>query len=143
MGLFDKFKENKMQEAMQQAAAYQQQAGQFASAAAMTSGMSPGALGAEMDEVAEVNARAQEQRRVMASGLKGTGTIVSSQDTGRRLVGNALVALKVAVTPENGTPYTVDFEMVAAGTDMGPYAPGTQYNLRIDPANPQNVTFSQ
>ena len=30
---------------------------------------------------------------------------------------------------------------IVAGTDLGPYAAGSSYSVKIDPENPQNVTF--
>jgi len=45
------------------------------------------------------------------------------------------------VTPEGGETYPVSLRYIIAGTDLGPYAPGSSYSVKIDPEDRQNVTF--
>ena len=67
--------------------------------------------------------------------------IESAGDLGERAAGNMVAQLQLRVTPDGGEPYPVALSHIIAGTDLGPYAPGASYPVRIDPENRQNVTF--
>jgi hypothetical protein len=88
-----------------------------------------------------VMAQGNEYRRLAKVGLPGNAVIVSSADSGERAAGNAVASLELRVTPENGKTYPVSLRYIIAGTDMGPYAPGSSYSVKIDPENRENVTF--
>ena len=94
-----------------------------------------------MDDVSAVNAQGQEYRRLSQVGRSGNAVITSATDSGDRAAGNTVADLDMQVTPEGGDPYPVTLRYIIAGQDLGPYAPGSSYSVKIDPENPQNVTF--
>ena len=88
-----------------------------------------------------VQAQGNEYRRLAQVGRPGTAVITAASDSGERAAGNTIAALELQVTPEDGGAYPVALRYIIAGSDLGPYAPGTSYPVRIDPENPANVTF--
>jgi hypothetical protein len=88
-----------------------------------------------------VLAQGNEYKRLMQVGLTGSAVIASAADSGERAAGNMVASLGMQVTPEGGEAYPVSMNYIIAGTDLGPYAPGSSYPVRIDPENRQNVTF--
>ena len=92
-------------------------------------------------DVSAVNAQGQEYRRLAQVGLSGNAVITSAADSGDRAAGNTVADLELQVTPEGGETYPVSLRYIIAGTDLGPYAPGSSYSVKIDPENRQNVTF--
>jgi hypothetical protein len=135
MGLF-----KGMKDSMDQARQMQEQA-----AAQMAAAGGMGAMGAGGDmaaDAAALNASGAEMRRLWAEGLDGTGVIKDARDTGERLAGNAVLDLDLVVTVAGGEPYQVTHRMTIAGTDTSGYQPGSEYALKIDPENRENVTFA-
>ena len=96
---------------------------------------------ADAGDVDAVNAQGQEYRRLAQVGRSGNAVITSATDSGERAAGNTVADLELQVTPEGGDSYPVTLRYIIAGTDLGPYAPGSSYSVKIDPENPQNVTF--
>ena len=94
-----------------------------------------------MGDVDAVNAQGREYRRLAKVGLAGNAVITSATDTGERAAGNTVADLELQVTPEGGETYPVSLRYIIAGSDLGPYAPGSSYSVKIDPENRQNVTF--
>jgi len=92
-------------------------------------------------DVNAVNAQGQEYRRLAQIGLSGNAVITSATDTGERAAGNTVADLELQVTPDGGEAYPVSLRYIIAGSDLGPYAPGSSYSVKIDPENRQNVTF--
>ena len=92
-------------------------------------------------DVNAVNAQGQEYRRLAQVGRSGNAVITSATDSGERAAGNTVVQLELQVTPEGAETYPVSLRYIIAGQDLGPYAPGSSYSVKIDPENPQNVTF--
>ena len=92
-------------------------------------------------DVSAVNAQGQEYRRLAQVGLSGNAVITSAADSGDRAAGNTVADLELQVTPEGGETYPVSLRYIIAGTDLGPYAPGSSYSVKIDPEDRQNVTF--
>jgi hypothetical protein len=88
-----------------------------------------------------VMAQGNEYKRLAQVGLPGNAVIVSSADSGERAAGNTVATLELQVTPEGGAAYPVSLQYIIAGTDLGPYAPGSSYSVKIDPENRENVTF--
>jgi hypothetical protein len=88
-----------------------------------------------------VMAQGNEYKRLMNDGLTGNAVITGSSDSGDRAAGNMVAALELQVTPDGGETYPVAMSYIIAGTDLGPYAPGSSYPVRIDPENRENVTF--
>ena len=124
MGLFDKMKD-------------QIKTGAELSRQAMAQGGATPTL-ADRDAV---QAQGNEYRRLAKVGLPGNAVIVSASDTGERAAGNTVADLQLQVTPEGGEAYPVSLRYIIAGSDLGPYAPGSSYSVRIDPENRENVTF--
>jgi hypothetical protein len=94
-----------------------------------------------MGDAAAVNAQGQEYRRLAQVGRSGNAVITAVADSGERAAGNAVAELELQVTPEGGETDPVSLRYIVAGTDLGPYAAGSSYPVKIDPENPQNVTF--
>ena len=88
-----------------------------------------------------VMAQGNEYKRLMEVGRTGHAVIASASDSGERAAGNMVASLELQVTPDGGSAYHVSMRYIIAGTDLGPYAAGASYPVRIDPANDQNVTF--
>jgi hypothetical protein len=106
--------------------------------AAMMSGATTMPTMADRDRVM---AQGNEYKRLIEVGLTGNAVIESAGDSGERAAGNMVAQLQLRVTPDGGEPYPVALSHIIAGTDLGPYAPGASYPVRIDPENRQNVTF--
>ena len=88
-----------------------------------------------------VRAQGNDYKRLMQVGLTGNAVIAGASDSGERAAGNMVAALDLQVTPDGGETYPVAMSYIIAGTDLGPYAPGASYPVRIDPENRENVTF--
>jgi hypothetical protein len=88
-----------------------------------------------------VQAQGNEYRRLMQVGLPGRAVITAVSDSGERAAGNTVAALELEVTPEGGDAYPVTLRYIIAGSDLGPYAVGSSYAVRIDPEERGNVTF--
>ena len=88
-----------------------------------------------------VMAQGNEYRRLAEVGLPGNAVITASSDTGDRAAGNTVAQLELDVTPEGGAAYPVSLRYIIAGSDLGPYAPGKSYSVKIDPENRETVTF--
>jgi hypothetical protein len=135
MGLF-----KGMKDSMDQAKQMQQEA-----AAAMQSGAMPGmdaSSAALMGDANEINASGAEMRRLWAEGLDGSAIIKGYTDTGERLAGNAVLDLQLVVTVAGGEPYEVVHRMTIAGTDTSAYEAGSEYGVKVDAENRQNLTFA-
>jgi hypothetical protein len=103
--------------------------------------MAAGMTMPSMGDRDRVMAQGNEYKRLMQVGLVGSAVIGSAADTGERAAGNMVARLELQVTPDGGEPYPVSLEYIIAGTDLGPYGPGSSYPVRIDPEDRQNVTF--
>lgn len=90
----------------------------------------------------ELTAYGQELNRIIAIGRPGTSVITSSVDTGERTAGNPWFQLEVDIIPEDGDPFTVSKREMVPPQFLANYAVGATHDVRIDPANPQNIAFS-
>jgi hypothetical protein len=93
-------------------------------------------------DVAETNAYGQEMRRLWAEGEDGRATIKSATDTGERMAGNTVLDLDLSVNLAAGDTYDTTLRMPIAGSDTGPYAPGTEYNVKVDRSDRSKLVFS-
>lgn len=130
MGLFDKMKTSMEQAKEMQAAAGGSLPGMDASSASL------------MADANAINASGAEMRRLWAEGLDGSAVLKGFTDTGEQLAGNAVLDLQLVVTIDGGEPYEVTHRMTIAGTDTSAYAPGSQYAVKVDPEDRQNLTFA-
>jgi len=130
MGLFKQMKQAMSPEAIKQGMDLSKQS------MSSKSGLMP--TGADRDAVM---AQGNEYKRLAQVGLPGNAVIVSSADSGERAAGNTVANLELQVTPEGAAAYPVSLQYIIAGTDLGPYAPGSSYSVKIDPENRENVTF--
>ncbi len=94
------------------------------------------------EEAAALNASGTEMRRLWAEGVTGSAVITASSDTGARLAGNVVLQVQLRVTREGREPYVAVLRLPIAGTDTGPYRPGCVYTVKIDPRDPQKLTFA-
>ena len=127
MGLLDK-----MKGAMDQAQQYQ---GQQGAMSVWTAG-GVAASGALQDQ-------AQEQNRILSVGAPGMALIRSHVDTGENVAGNPVWIFDLEVTPEGGSPYTVQHREIVTSVSIGYYGDGTSMACRIDPADSQKVAFGE
>jgi hypothetical protein len=130
MGLFKQMKQAMSPEAIKQGMELSKQ-----------SMSSPSGLAPSKGDRDAVMAQGTEYKRLAQVGLPGNAVIVSASDSGERAAGNTVAHLELQVTPADGETYPVSLRYIIAGTDMGPYAPGSSYSVKIDPENRENVTF--
>lgn len=150
MGLFDRAKRNATagQDWAAQAAAAQQLAGQHLRDAGYTDG-SPVTMANAADVSAGMyadrevlTAYGNELNRIIAIGHTGTASIRSAVDTGERIAGNPWFQLEVEVTLAGGAPYLVAKREMVAPQFIGSYAAGSTHDVKVDPADPQNIAFT-
>jgi hypothetical protein len=102
-----------------------------------------GGLGGAMSARDEMIRKGQEAQRLRETGLPGKAVILEARDTGERSFGNAVLDLDLAVTMDSGEEYRTTLTgFMIAGTDMGPYAAGSEYGVRVDPADRDTLTFA-
>ncbi len=130
MGLFKGMKDSMAQAKEMQAAAGGAMPGMDASSASM------------MADANAINASGAEMRRLWAEGLDGTAILKGFTDTGEQLAGNTVLDLQMVVTIAGGEPYEVTHRMTIAGTDTSAYEAGSEYAVKVDPENRQNLTFA-
>jgi hypothetical protein len=94
------------------------------------------------EEAAVLNAMGAEMRRLWAVGVAGRATITGVRDTQQRLAGNVVLDLDLLVRVGDRSPYATRLRVPIAGRDRAPYAPGAQYNVKVDPQDPHRVAFS-
>jgi hypothetical protein len=93
-------------------------------------------------DAATLNRLGAEMRRLWAEGVAGRATIQRAHDTGERLAGNAVLDLELLVLVAGHEPYAARLRTPIGGTDVTPYGPGAQYNVKVDPHDPHNLTFA-
>jgi hypothetical protein len=133
MGLF-----KNMKGAMDVAAGAQQQyeqPGRFG----MT-GMNVGQAMADRDSL---QGQAREFNRILTVGQPGTALIRGHADGGQVVAGNPVWIFDLEVTPDGGTPYTVQHREIVSTMAMGSYPDGSTMGCRIDPADPQKIAFGE
>lgn len=136
MGLF-----KGMKGSMDQARQMQEQAAAQIGGAGGMPGMDASSAAAMADANA-INASGAEMRRLWAEGLDGDAILKGFTDTGEPLAGNSVLDLNLVVTLAGGEPYEVTHRMTIAGTDTSPYEAGSEYAVKVDPENRQNLTFA-
>jgi len=93
-------------------------------------------------QVARVNAQGRDLRRLLAEGAPGRAVIRGWRDTGERLVGNHVLDIDLHVVLATGAEYDLTHRMTIARDDTAPYAVGTEYAVRVDPDDRENLTFA-
>lgn len=79
------------------------------------------------------------QAQLLASGRPGSAVVREANDTGILVQGDAVVELRLDVTPEGGTPYEVRTAALVPAAARARAMPGTTVPVRIDPASPNEV----
>ena len=120
MGLFKGMKDSMAQAKEMQAAAAAQMGGGMPGMDASSASL--------MADANAMNASGAEMRRLWAEGLDGTAILKGFTDTGEQLAGNKVLDLQMVVT--------------IAGTDTSAYEAGSEYAVKVDPENRQNLTFA-
>lgn len=87
--------------------------------------------------------QAQEQNRILSVGAPGMALIRSHVDTGENVAGNPVWVFDLEVSPEGGSPYTVEHREIVSSVSMSYYGDGTSMACRIDPADSQKVAFGE
>jgi hypothetical protein len=126
MGLLGKVKD-----AMGQAQQYQGQ-----------QGAGVGMAGAMADRDS-LQRQAHEQNRILSVGQAGQALIKSHVDTGENVAGNPVWIFDLEITPEGGSPYTVQHREIVSSMAIGSYGDGTSMPCRIDPADSQKIAFGE
>jgi hypothetical protein len=128
MGLLDK-----MKGAMDEAQQYQGQQG------AMSGLDVAGGVAAS----GSLQSQAQEQNRILSVGAPAMALIKSHVDTGENVAGNPVWIFDLEVTPDGGSPYTVQHREIVSSVSMSYYGDNTSMACRIDPADSQKVAFGE
>ena len=102
-----------------------------AQAAAMGFGPASG------DERAEWNRRREESERVYASGRPAKATVVSNEDTGRKLNNVPVILLTLGVEGRR-----VVYEHVWGPRHAKRYKPGKTVDVRVDPGDPEVIALA-
>jgi hypothetical protein len=89
-----------------------------------------------------INAHGREIRRLLIEGVSGRAVITAVRDTGERLVGNAVLDVDLLVTLDGVEPYSTTLHTLIAGSDITPYSMGSEYSVRVDPADRTNLAFA-
>ena len=134
MGLFKGMKDSMAQAKEMQAAAAAQMGGGMPGMDASSASL--------MADANAMNASGAEMRRLWAEGLDGTAILKGFTDTSEQLAGNKVLDLQMVVTIAGGEPYEVTHRMTIAGTDTSAYEAGSEYAVKVDPENRQNLTFA-
>ena len=102
-----------------------------------------GDVGAAMSADRDVlTAYGNELNRIIAIGHTGTSVITSSVDTGERIAGNPWFQLAVEVSLPGQAPYTVNKREMVPPMFLANYAVGAVHEVKVDPADPLNIAFS-
>ena len=123
----------KMKGAMDQAQQYQSQGGTL-------SGLDVAGGVAARDSL---QGQAQEQNRILSVGAPAMALIRSHVDTGENVAGNPVWIFDLEVTPEGGSPYTVEHREIVSSVSMSYYGDGTSMACRVDPADSQKLAFGE
>lgn len=86
--------------------------------------------------------RIRENNRVLSTGEAGQATILRLWDTGTRLNDNPQVGLLMEVRPVGRPAYQVEKKAFVSLIKLSQVQPGSVVNVKIDPANPQNVALA-
>jgi hypothetical protein len=83
-----------------------------------------------------------EMQRLWSDGLPARATVTQIRDTGQRLAGITVLDLDLAVTRDDGEPYETTLRLPIAGGEGGPFATGSEYNVRVDPQDRTRLVFA-
>lgn len=95
-----------------------------------------------MRDTEQINAHGREIRRLLVEGVAGRAVITGARDTGQRLAGNLVLDVDLLVTLDGVAPYETTLRTPIAGQDTSPYATGSEYGVRVDPADRTNLAFA-
>lgn len=84
---------------------------------------------------------AQEEKRMLATGLPGQAIIKDIQSTGVMVNRQPRVRLKVEVIPDQGVPYESESKMVISPVHLPKFQPGNKFKIKIDPKDKNNIYF--
>ncbi len=93
------------------------------------------------DERVEHDRRSAEMKRIYERGRPAKATVVSNEDSGRKLM-NVPVILITLDVEDAGTVRRVALEHVWGPRHAKRYKPGKQIKVRIDPQNPDAITLA-
>ena len=83
-----------------------------------------------------------ERRRLLLTGVPAQGQVVTIQQTGTFVNNNPEVLIVLKIAPPSGQPYVAQARLVIQLIQAAQLAPGATVPVRIDPANPANVTLA-
>jgi hypothetical protein len=81
------------------------------------------------------------KQRVLQTGVDATATIVQIRDTGTRINDNPVVGLMLQVQPVNAPSFQVEVKETVSIVQMSMFQPGTQLQVKYDPAQPSHVAI--
>jgi hypothetical protein len=138
MGLFKDMK-NAMGGANEAMAGAQQMQQQYGSAGGLSGTDMAGMAAAQ----SSLQTQAHEFNRILTVGGPGMALIKGHVDAGEAVAGNPVWIFDLEVTPEAGTPYSVQHREIVSTMAMGSYPDGSSMACRIDPADPQKIAFGE
>jgi hypothetical protein len=134
MGLF-----KNMKDAMGQA----QQAAAGTEALQQQYGTGMGSVAPAVADRDSLQGQAHEFNRILTVGQPGNAHIRGHVDAGEQVAGNPVWIFDLEVTPEGGTPYTVQHREIVSTMAMGSYPDDSSMPCRIDPADAQKIAFGE
>ncbi|MGJ3508384.1 hypothetical protein [Enemella sp. A6] len=139
MGLFDKFKQAKQaMTASNMKAGWS--AGMSSAAAQMANPM------AAAGNVSKLQAYGEELKRIQSVGLRGTGVVRSLTPVpGAEKLDPGLdwMVVQTEIALPGRPPYLAENNQLVASVTAHLYAPGTQHNVAVDPADPNKYAFTE
>ena len=83
----------------------------------------------------------RKKQRILQTGVAATATIVRVWDTGMRINDNPRVGMLLNMQPLTGAPFQVEIKETVSIVEMPMFQPGTQLDVKYDPAQPTSVAI--
>lgn len=82
-----------------------------------------------------------ERKRLLTTGVPAIATIMQIWETGTRINDRPMVGFALQVQPQGGQPFQAQCQMVVSPLQIPSIQPGTQVQVKYDPANPSKVAI--
>lgn len=85
---------------------------------------------------------AQDEQRILATGVPARGQITLLQQTGTYINNNPQVIVVMQVFPQHGQPYQAQVTKVVSLVQLPALQVGRELALKVDPQNPMKVAIA-